>query len=166
MKTSKNFSNFPRRNFADIGGDFLSNEEQLLKTSIIVNIYLFMKSFLTILLIAGIIVSAGVSLLVMDHHGNCIASSVAGVACPDALNPLTFFGIHLNFLRNLSEGLLVAVSVIFLLAFVYALILFDSGNTDRPTSFFNTIFFNLNNIPQKRKLIFWLSLLENSPAIL
>lgn len=124
-----------------------------------------MKSFLTILLIVGIITSVGISLLVMDHHGNCIASSAAGVACPEALNPLAFFGIHLNFLKNFSEGLLAAVSVTLLLALVYAPDFFKPGDTNRTPSFFDAVFFNLNNTPLKRKLISWLSLRENSPAI-
>lgn len=115
---------------------------------------------------AGIITSAGISLLVMDHHGNCIASSVAGVSCPAALNPLVFFGIHLNFLKNFSEGLLAAVFAVFLLAFFYTWDFIKPKAADRIISFFNTALFELNNSSLKRKLTSWLSFHENSPAIL
>ena len=128
------------------------------------SIYLFMKFLLTILIIVGIL-SGAASLLVMDHHGNCIASSVAGVSCPAALNPLVFFGIHLNFLKNFSEGLLMASFAMLLLAFFYAPDFIKPGNADRIVGFFSAASFDLNNTPLKRKLIFWLSLLENSPAI-
>lgn len=138
----------------------------LRKFRIFANIRLRMKSFLTILLIAGIIMSAGISLLMMNHHGNCIASSVAGLACPEALNPLAFFGIHLNFLKNFSEGLLTAVSAIIFLAFVYALDSSRLRDINRTVlSFFNAASPDLNNTSLNKKLIFWLSLCENSPAI-
>ncbi len=125
-----------------------------------------MKSFLTILLMAGIITSAGISLLVMDHHSNCIASAAAGVSCPEQLNSLAFFGIHLNFLRNFSEGLLTSLIAILLLASVYAFS-FTKFLCINPaiSNFFKAAFPDLNPVSLKRKLISWLSLRENSPVV-
>lgn len=124
-----------------------------------------MKYFFATILIIGI-VSATLSLIMMDHHGSCIMSSIAGVNCPDQLNIFAFFNIHFNFLRSFSEGLL--ASIIAVLSFLTVLFSYSIKPYVKPEEIISSVkkSFNSRYSPQKIKLIHWLSLKENSPALL
>lgn len=129
---------------------------------VFVKIKTFMKSLLTILLIAGIMGGAVIGLLTMGHHGDCIASQAAGIVCP--LNALAYIGIHANFLRSFSEAFLVMI-----LATLFGLALFVSfvfySNHFYLSRNFKSRFSEINNT-NKHRQIYWLSLFENSPTVL
>lgn len=124
-----------------------------------------MRYFLATILIIGII-SATISLIMMDHHGSCIVSSIAGINCPDRLDIFAFLNIHFNFLRNFSEGLL--ANIVAILSFLTVLIFHSIKPYAKSEEIIFLVkkSFDLEYTPQKVKLIHWLSLKENSPALL
>ncbi len=106
---------------------------------------------------------AVIGLLTMSHHGDCIASQAAGIACP-LFNALAYIGIHANFLRSFSDAFLVMI-----LATLFGLTLFISfvfyPNLFYLSRNFKSRFSEINNT-NKHRQIYWLSLFENSPTVL
>lgn len=124
-----------------------------------------MKYFIATILIIGII-GATASLIMMDHHGSCIMPLLAGAICSDQLNIFAFLNIHFNFLRNFSEGLLASIFAV--LPFLTVLIFYSINSRIKSEEIFFSPkkLFDLEYKPQKIELIHWLSLKENSPALL
>ncbi len=126
----------------------------------------YMKSLLTILLVAILVGGAVIGLLTMGHHGDCVASQAAGTVCPQ-FDALAYIGMHAEFLRSFSEAFLVAVfsTILLLAAFVY--FVFSSKNfSPGGTGEISINRFSGTDNVNKRKQISWLSLFENSPSVL
>lgn len=124
-----------------------------------------MKCFLAIVLIIGI-ASVTAGFLIMDHDGDCFMSSVIGGNCFDRLNIFEFFGVHLNFLKNFSVGLLTSIVALLLFAvFIFSNRSHRFDNLESKNSLKKTLS-SIDVIIIKIKLFSWLSLLENSPALI
>lgn len=122
-----------------------------------------MKCFLAIILIIGI-ASVTAGFLIMDHDGDCFLSSVIGGNCLDRSNIFEFFGVHLNFLKIFSDGLLASVVAFLLfLVFVFSNLSYRFNNSES-VNYLKNISLNLGVISLKIKLFRWFSLLENSPS--
>jgi len=106
---------------------------------------------------------AAISLLTMNHNGDCLMSYLAGLACPQ-FNALAYVGLHINFLRNFSEAFLVLILTILFALTLFVLFIFSLENLYLGKSFFKSRFWEINNAG-KQKQIHWLSLFENSPTV-
>ena len=124
-----------------------------------------MKQFVKILLVISIIGSAAVSMLIMSHNGDCLMSYSAGAACPQS-NVLAYIGLHVNFLKNFSDAVLIVFSSIiligaaFLISSDFYLDRFSPNKNFYIKSLFRAVSF------KKQKQVIWLSLFENSPNVL
>ncbi|MFH1393208.1 MAG: hypothetical protein ABIG73_02430 [Patescibacteria group bacterium] len=120
-----------------------------------------MKSLLTILIIAGLAGGVVIGLLTMGAHGDCVASYAAGMACP-LFNVMAYIGMHVNFVRNFSEALIVAVLAAISILAIFISYIFSVEDAYAGGRFFKRRFFETNNVGE-REQISWLSLFENSP---
>jgi len=120
-----------------------------------------MKSFLTILVIAGLAGGVVIGLLTMGAHGDCVASYAAGAACP-FFDVMAYIGMHADFVRNFSEAPLITVLVIlFGTAFLIRVRFSADDFNSNKKLFINES--GETDIPAKYGQIRWLSLFENSP---
>lgn len=123
-----------------------------------------MKLLLTILLIAILMAGATVSLLTMNHNGDCMMSYAAGMACPQ-FDVLAYIGLHVNFLKHFSEAFLVLIlAILFVSALFISFVFSFDNNFYLNKSLFERRFVKIDNTG-KLKQIHWLSLFENSPTI-
>ena len=124
-----------------------------------------MDQFVKILLIISIIGSAVVSMLIMSHNGNCLMSYSAGSAFPQS-NALAYIGLHVNFLKNFSDAILIVFSSILLIGAAFLV----SSNFYLDRFGLNKNFYIKRLLKavsfKKQKQVIWLSLFENSPNTL
>ena len=122
-----------------------------------------MKSFLTILIIAGLAGGVVIGLLTMSEHGDCVASYAAGMACP-LFNVMAYIGMHVNFVGNFSKALIVAILAAISILVVFISCIFSGEIFYADKCFFKRNFSGIDAVAE-REQISWLSLFENSPNI-
>ena len=124
-------------------------------------------AFLSIFIFTAITVFG---LMAMDHgggHYGCIAARVSGAICPDA-GPLAVIGMHLKAFQNFSNAVFNPIFTIFTLAvFVIFFSVFWLLQKNKPgllvsfqESFKRAVFSFAGQV------IRWISLHENSPALI
>ena len=134
-----------------------------------------MKSLLASIAFASFIGIAvfGIFSMHMDmqnHDGGCIAATAQGTDCPRQLNPLEYLAFHLDAFRNFSTATFSSVTALLsiLSLFVIGIAVTASlENLALPKLKYSWLERSASfSPPYQHKLLRWLALHENSPAIL
>ncbi len=129
-----------------------------------------MKSLLAIFLIFGFLSVAVFGFLAVGHEGqghvNCLAALSNGFTCVEN-SPIALANFHLSALKNFSTAIFENISAI---VFALVLLLVLAGVAvfrDAKISFASRTAFYFENIifSGANRIIHWLSLHENSPAL-
>ena len=106
----------------------------------------------------------------MDPN-NCIAATAKGMDCPKEADPVDFATFHIDAFKGLSlttfgENVMSGLLLVFASLLFIGLAFFSSHLFKPPQPvFYRYRFRDSFSPPQKRQLIRWLALHENSPAI-
>ena len=134
-----------------------------------------MKASVVAFLILSVVGIALFGVFAMGHgaeqgHSGCIAATAQGGDCPKEASVLSFIAFHLGALRSFSTAIF-SQSILFLFLVVVSLLsLIAIGRAyariDSPGLFLLKQSLESSASPLQQRIIRWLALHENSPAIL
>ncbi|MFW0838180.1 MAG: hypothetical protein ACKKL5_04245 [Candidatus Komeilibacteria bacterium] len=112
----------------------------------------------------------GMHIGAQHHDGGCVAAAIEGVDCPQQSSPVDYLAFHLTVFHNISTTTSSNISIaLFIFSLFVVAIIFGvskENSVSAKLAYYLRKWLDLFKLPFRDKALRWLTLHENSPAIL